>query len=237
MDRPAPKEGQVPAPQDLLLLLIVGETPTWGIHQEALATSLDIAWALDVRRNASETEREPVVRLLAPTFSGTADSVARVLRGWAGRSPDRRDARIWVCSGAATAIDKPSFERNCLPAKVIYSSTVIPDELLLMELYRFLARPQGAIDPEGPAVPSGKIALLVESGSGYGSAVGQEYGTSGSASHTRQIISIPFPSQIAQVRASMATGNEAVPGAPRPRVSIPFDPAGRPTACRPSPRK
>jgi hypothetical protein len=224
IDRPAPKEGQPPPVQDLLLLLVVGETPTWGIQQEALTTSLKIAWTLDVQRNASETEREPVLRLLSPTFSGSSDSIARVIRTWAQERPERRDARIWICSGAATAIDKPAFERNCSPAKVIYASTVIPDELLLGELYRFLAQPTGPLDPEAPAMPTSKIALLVESGSGYGSAVGQDYGTSGTTDQAKRVISIPFPSQIAQVRASMATAGELGSGLAKNRVTIPFDP-------------
>ena len=86
MDRPAPAAGKPPAPQDLLVLLLVGETPTWGIQQKVLQTSLDIAWTLDVRRNTNDPDHEPVIRLLAPTFSGSADSLARGLRSWAARA-------------------------------------------------------------------------------------------------------------------------------------------------------
>ena len=69
----------------------MGETPTWGIQQEALLTSLNIAWTLDVKKNTADPDHEPVIRLLAPTFSGTADSLARVLRTWAAQGPDRRE--------------------------------------------------------------------------------------------------------------------------------------------------
>ena len=190
IDRPAPQPqsgqpGPPAAPQDLLLLLLVGETPTWGIQQEALATSLNIAWTLDVRRNSAETEREAVIRILAPTFSGTADSMARVIRKWGSERPERGEAKIWVCSGAATAVDKPSFERNALPAQVTYSTTVIPDEIALAELYRFLADPTGKAGDSAPALPEGKIALLVEGGSGYGTAVGSDYGTSGTTEQSK----------------------------------------------------
>ena len=77
IDRQGPKPGQPAPPQELLLLLLVGETPTAGIHQEALATSLNIAWTLDVQRNQADSTREPAIRILGPTFSGTADSLAR----------------------------------------------------------------------------------------------------------------------------------------------------------------
>jgi|GEM_PF-2287823 len=224
IDRTAPRSDQPAPAQELLLLLLVGETPTWGIQQEALMTSLNIAWTLDFQRNTKAPDREPAIRILAPTFSGTADSMARVLRTWTAAQPQRREARFWVCSGAATAIDKTSFEDNSLPARVTYAATVIPDEVLLGELYRFLARPAGRHDPSASALPAGKIALLVEGGSGYGSAVGNSYGTSGTSEQSKQIISIPFPSQIAQVRASMANGVAAGGESARNRVTIPFDP-------------
>ncbi len=51
IDRQGSKPDQPAPPQELLLLLLVGETPTWGIHHEALTTSLNIAWSLDVQRN------------------------------------------------------------------------------------------------------------------------------------------------------------------------------------------
>ncbi len=231
IDRSPPQPGQLAAPQELLLLLIVGETPTWGIEQEALTTSLNIAWSLDYQRNSKSLDREPVIRVLAPTFSGTGDSMARVLRMWAEARQERREAPIWVCSGSATAIDKSSFERNASPARALYSASVIPDDILLAALYRFLANPARRHDPSSPALPAGKIALLVETGSGYGSVVGNTYGTSGTSNQSKQIISIPFPSQIAQVRASEAASASSGTGAAaKSRVSIPFDPpTGRQT--------
>jgi hypothetical protein len=224
IDRPAPEPGKPSAPQDLLLLLLVGETPTSGVQQEALSNSLSIAWTLEIKRHVQDADHEPVIRLLAPTFSGTADSLARGLRAWTLQQPDRSEARFWVCSGAATAVDKTSFERNALPAQVTYAATVIPDEILLAELYRFLARPAGPHDPFAPPLPEGKIALLVEGGSGYGAAVGNTYGTSGTSTQSRRIISIPFPSQISQVRASASTSADAGGTAGKNRVAIPLDP-------------
>lgn len=224
IDRQSPATGRTEKPQDLLLLMLVGETPTWGIQQEALKTSLNIAWALDVQRNTSNPDLEPVIRILGPTFSGTADSLARGLRSWAEQGADRRGARVWVCSGAATAIDKVSFEQNALPTRAIYSSTVIPDEILLNELYRFLASPSGRSDPSLPVLPDGKIALLVEGGSGYGSVIGSTYGTKGQSRQSQRIISIPFPSQIAQVRSSASSGSEQGTITATRRATIPFDP-------------
>ena len=64
----------------------------------------------------------------------------------------------------------------------------------------------------------------MESGSGYGTAVGNTYGTSGTSDQSKQIISIPFPSQIAQVRASTADGSNSGGAGVKNRITIPFDP-------------
>ena len=110
---------------------------------------------------------------------------------------------------------------------------MIPDDILLSELYRFLAKPAGHHDPSAHALPAGKIALLVESGSGYGSVVGNTYGTSGTSDQSKQIVSIPFPSQISQVRASTASGSGTSGGSAKNRFTIPFDPPSGRQSDRP----
>ena len=56
--------------------------------------------------------------------------------------------------------------------------------------------------------------------------MGNTYGTSGTSDQSRRVISIPFPSQIAQVRASAPAAGElgAAGGAAKNRVTIPLDP-------------
>jgi len=223
IDRQPGSPNEPVPPQELLLLMIVGETPTWGVQHEALQTSLNIAWHLDYRlnRKSAGTDRESAIRILGPTFSGTADSLARAIKAWTEQDAKRKDARIWICSGAATAVNKVAIERLCLPAKVVYSSSVIPDEILLRAVYRYLASPSSrTANREGPTTPEGTIALLVEGGSGYGSAVGRGYGTNSAGDDQRRIISIPFPSQINQIRMGQANQDSST----KNRVSIPLDP-------------
>ena len=120
IDRDPPRSDQPASPQELLLLLLVGETPTWGIQQEALMTSLNIAWTLDFQRNTKAPDRAPAIRILAPTFSGTADSMARVLRTWTESQQERRRRG----SGSAPARPPPSTSPRlntmpCLPRRSI----------------------------------------------------------------------------------------------------------------------
>ena len=145
--------------------------------------------------------------------------MARVLRTWGASGPSGAAAGASGCLlRAATAIDKPSFEHNALPAQVTYSATVIPDEIVLPSSTASW-RTRRAGRRLGPHAPRGKIALLVEGRLWHGG--GQDtYGTSGTTELSKGIISIPFPSQIAQVRAMSGLAASANKG----RVAIPFDP-------------
>ena len=89
----------------ILLLFLVGETPTSGIHKSALIDALkQIHWlctTLDRQQNP-ECQSLPV---LAPTFSGSIDSIITALEKWRGDSPEW-PKRFNMISGSATAINK-----------------------------------------------------------------------------------------------------------------------------------
>src|SRR5262249_48704146 len=59
----------------LLLLFLVGETPTSGIHKAAFLNALD-----QIQRLLRDVPLK--IRVLGPTFSGTAASLALSLRHW-----------------------------------------------------------------------------------------------------------------------------------------------------------
>src|SRR5262249_33739988 len=54
----------------LLVVMLVGETPTWGLHSEALRKALD-----EVTSYPEWTHSDGSIRILSPTFSGTASSL------------------------------------------------------------------------------------------------------------------------------------------------------------------
>jgi hypothetical protein len=79
----------MPPPGRLLVVLLVGETATGGIHTEALSVGLDL-----VSRSRSYTEARPdgtcrQIRIVGPYFSGSADSLARTLRDWSAAQAER----------------------------------------------------------------------------------------------------------------------------------------------------
>src|SRR5262249_8512417 len=103
---------------DLLLIYLVGETPTSGIQKQALITALDeiAAYCGWKGGNAfpgpiSETcgTGKEQVRILGPSFSGSAQSIDIALARWIESLGDlKRTIKIKLISGSATAIKLPT---------------------------------------------------------------------------------------------------------------------------------
>jgi hypothetical protein len=143
-------------PQNLHLLIVflVGETPTVGIHKIALANAFDQFMSL------CGWGREPKcseIRLLAPTFSGSADSLQIAIEGWPEVKPR---PKFTIVSGSATAISDPKI-KQLEAIKAFFHTTVLPDNVTLQNLYRYLICPPINAKPQ-------EIGLLVEGASGYG---------------------------------------------------------------------
>ena len=63
---------------DVVLVLLVGETPAWGVHVNALGQALTFA----AKSGAADR-----VRILGPAFSGSAASLRAALDEWVGQDP------------------------------------------------------------------------------------------------------------------------------------------------------
>jgi hypothetical protein len=156
----------------LLLVLIVTETPTGGLHLDAFAaaTELVTAWrragcsrddcASEIARQACCTgEPLPIV---GPTFSGTAVSLRLALDALSERTGCGAPARIHIRTGTAT---DPS-NRDILTANarlaVTFDGTVRNTTDVMTGLYDYLV----AINPRW--AHGAGVALLVESNTAYG---------------------------------------------------------------------
>jgi hypothetical protein len=85
----------------LMVVFLVGETPTGGVHQHALQFCLRLVEKCHNIMGARRT-----IRLIGPTFSGTADSLATAVRG-------RLQFDFKIISGSATGADRKRLE-NCV---------------------------------------------------------------------------------------------------------------------------
>lgn len=137
----------------LLILSLVGETPTAGLHKLAFLKALRDAQGL-----APMGRGKDAVRLVGPSFSGSAVSLQTLLRGL----PDL-DFRI--ISGRVTDRHvQEMLERQAGGGHAIrFHTTTIPDDTLADAFYAYLVDTLGAKEKD--------IAIITESSTAYGRAL------------------------------------------------------------------
>jgi len=172
-----------------LVLLVVHENPSGGVHVPALTTAirLILRW----------TDPENVVRILGPTFSGSTDSIARTLRQLEPELPDKYWFRI--ISGSATNPATRSTLDGLIPNRVQFRATVNSDDVLFEKLFEHIA----AVDWPKP------IAVLFESNTLYGRGMVEQI-VDKKLIDRQQLVLLPFPMNISRLRgAAPATTPEA----------------------------
>src|SRR5207247_5318765 len=134
-------------PRKLLLVFLVGETPTGGVHKLALRKALELAFAAQRRPKAcAEAARPLVFRVLGPSFTGSAHSLSATLADWR----QRRAVIFDVVTGSATKVDPEEFS---------------PRDLLAQQGDRFrtaIGRDQPGRLLELPRAEQGRAALIPE---------------------------------------------------------------------------
>jgi hypothetical protein len=152
----------------LLMVFVIGETPTWGIRKVAFATALDwIAWLSNLWDQGNYPKRFPKstdagalnIRIMGPSFSGSAESLRLALGGWLASHPLTAEPHTTILSGTATAIDVTSGE-SPLGAGSFHATTIdLHDRQELTNKY--LLDLGTRLD---------RIAILSEAGTSFGSA-------------------------------------------------------------------
>jgi hypothetical protein len=182
-------------PDELLVVWIVGETPTTGISKTAFARAI-ADHSTVVGNPPADAELIPCdeevptdivgantapVRILGPTFSGSVPSLDRAIRAWkacvgnVNPAPD-----ITIISGSATAV--PLAGKAFAIGDAPFHATVASDDSALTALLDYLR--------EIHHVGIDEVALLTEANTDYGRAAGQKQGPR----------RVPFPLHIAQLR-------------------------------------
>ena len=157
-----------PGESHLLVVFLVGETPRSGLELRALAVALDQATNLPGilnellgarggRVKASPLQQE--LRIMGPTFSGSASSLEFGLRDWIGtrKTNSRSVPRINIISGTANAIDKRHFLSGL---NASFYATMVPVQSARTALLNWLdlsAEDEVAILSEGDTDYGGKL--------------------------------------------------------------------------------
>ena len=203
-------------PQDrkLLLIFLVGETPTAGIHKQALLSALEqmsqfYPW------DPKHTELPPgfpqvisstppdVFRIVGPSFSGSAVSLRVVLEKWRELRSGFAQVPFQIISGTATAIDA-NWISQAAERHESFHATVPPDSETLPAVACYIA---------GLSNNNNKIAILTEGNTAYGQnftnqsapekvAAGAKHEGCGNRRIPLEILSLPFPMHISRLRAA-----------------------------------
>jgi hypothetical protein len=197
----------------LLLLYLVPELPTRGIYKQALRAALEERFALE-RHSDLPLRGDTVepIRIVGPTFSGSALSLQLAIRGWAARQDSAKRGRdsVDIVSGSATSL--ANLQTLTVPSLRMGFRATINSDQSLDRLLADSVLPRLGLDPPD-------VALLRESSTQYGQ------GLLGAA---RQFVVIPFPMSISGLRTEYqrvpaeALNQPALPGASEP-PRLPLD--------------
>ena len=206
-----------PQNQKLLVVFLVGETPTTGIHKQAMFSALD-QMAQFYPWDPKHTELPPgfpvtkssdsidTLRVMGPSFSGSAVSMRFVLDRWSESRGNIPNVRFQIISGTATAINV-SWLSQAAQGHATFQAAVPPDDETLQAVACY-------IDLLGYQ----KIAILTEGNTAYGQNFtkqmapgkgtdGRIQGGCGNGQSVPEILSLPFPMHISRLRAASQQGN------------------------------
>jgi hypothetical protein len=178
-DHPQP-DSLLPEYQNGLVVLVVGEDATHGIHREQFRNALAWIAILDPHVN----QRPGAVSILGPTFSGSLPSLAQLLlepeirKLWNLSPSDHRapEAQAWPCaqfaiySGAVSGASAAQLFRGRFPVscsgvdrqpQVLFHSFVADDDTLLEQFCEYMKGEQ-------PEFDRSKVAIVSEDETAYG---------------------------------------------------------------------
>lgn len=225
--REAPQQGR--AGKSYLLVFLVGEAATWGIDPTAFATAVE---AIAQSHGPIST---PVIKLLGPYFSGSArslhDAIAAARRGHPG-------VRFKAVSGSTTSASVGDTIKQDDPTTT-FTTTQLSDTVLKRAIFQFLID-KGHVEQEQahcrdrtPYTRLKKVALLVESSTGFGQAnlmvdasgAKKTSDCNHEAGELAPEYLFPYPMHIAQVRsawekARVKAGRPETPDAPSPVLEL-----------------
>lgn len=194
-------------PRRLLLVYLVGESPTYGVYKTAFLHAAHEVATLRALLPPPLCRKCDGLRLLGPAFSGAASSLEELLE-----HPAMRSLPFTIISGRATDVAiQPQLRRHARPDRPItFSATVIPDQALQTEFFCYLTETLGADDHD--------IAVLTESTTVYGQAAGQSpdapplplKSTRCKNSH-RPRLTLPVPLHVSRLNAAWAAQSKSSP--------------------------
>jgi hypothetical protein len=235
----------------LLVLLLVGETPTAGISKSAFFQAINI-----IHSCTGDKKEGNRIRVVGPNFSGSAGSLSMALREVRQEmeKPDKEkpweEPWIKVVCGSASGFDHHEFASPgpkgwCREKKgkeeLPFEATILPNDILLRWVRKYLGDPTNPVEGRSPK----SLLVLHEANTSFGkfaldkdeqqkdkqlqkTAKEQKDGDASDPTQTK-LYKVPFPLHISQLRA-MATKEQLAraenAGLPHSGRNLPFPSEG-----------
>jgi hypothetical protein len=188
----------------LLMALLVGETPSRGVHARAWIRSLELALRVSDRT---------AINVIGPTFSGTSDTLYAAIQS---SSSTKLAGKTLNFLSTATSDENPVWLRSAdvHGTQLNFSATLAPDSARTDAMYSYLFE-ELKVDPS-------EIALLTEAGTQYGATAGST--TEAGAGHHTTGTRVDFTPNLAALRSEHAKQSDEGPGNGQFGAGLPFEP-------------
>lgn len=201
------------------VVLLVGETPTWGVQREAFSEALRLAARFGSGQadsdNGESKGASKKIKLVAPVYSGAASSIGLGIRAHCDSGENVGGSQHFdILSGTATRrLNKSLIEHLVHQGKtdetddnercsVYYDTEAVTNDIKRKTIHSFLTKDLH-IEPE-------HIALLVETSS-YAQSMASSPSDQSTASEEDDYgLRLPFPLHIAQVQSRFDEQDRAI---------------------------
>ena len=195
-----------------LLTLLVPESPTWGVDQERLASAIDLIdrhGRLHEKPGHSDSSNHvpcisQPIRIIGPAFSGSIDSLAKVLNARISCAPRHTDLpSVIIYNGRSVS---PNLEplKFAPPGAIRFKSTIYTNTQMATAFRRYLKKTHSFLT----APP--RFAVLLESNTAHGQAARQGITKDDEADDeemrklSRRVEYFSFPLNISRIREEYA---------------------------------
>ncbi len=147
-----------------LIVFVVGEEATHGIHKEQFYNALEWIAALHTKPDTDPPRKR--LAILGPTFSGSFSSLAQVLMDpditeQLDLGPAQKDRPLAIYSGSVSSFRAAKDFQNKFDPQVVFHSFVQNDDEVLARFCRY-------IRTEQPGFDASKVAIISEDETAYG---------------------------------------------------------------------
>jgi hypothetical protein len=196
---------QTKSQKSRLLILLVPESPTWGVDKQRLACAIEfIVWHRKLHKNCKHTTsaEDASVRIIGPNYSGSVHSMIQVLKPFTA-TPNRPDGAIGIVvyNGNASAVNPKQFREHLIR----FESTIYSNKNMTSAVCEFIRE----ITPAWAGSP--RFAILQESNTTFGQRSARGRVREGTPEQAASKTSngdtdyFGFPLNISQIREEYAT--------------------------------